>query len=324
MRRSILVFTIFSFVLFYLFPEIPVNNIRTVLEKDSTYAADVLSLYKMKVSTNSDDYWFVIYKNNDGTPFGDIVVVEDNKIKKRIIICSGDFYFKYLFPYYNSILELQIEKFHIKPMTNFIYDWNNDGIDDVLFFQSIGNDYCYRILTIDTVNNEIKYLLTIQKPYYEPFCPFEFIIYKGKRGIKVDDSYEVKEKYDEYGVEQSIHPKWSFYYWNPSKGKYTKDKNATAAELDTIHGSPDFFADAGLDYSKLGRLLTKEDIQNLTKAQLHIYRNAVYARHGRSFKREDLQSLFNEYGWYRKNPDYSDDLLTDIDKANIKLIQGLE
>ena len=53
-------------------------------------------------------------------------------------------------------------------------------------------------------------------------------------------------------------------------------------------------------------------------------RNAVYARHGRTFKSVDLQSLWECYTWYKKNPNYSDSLLTDIDKYNIELIQKYE
>ena len=53
-------------------------------------------------------------------------------------------------------------------------------------------------------------------------------------------------------------------------------------------------------------------------------RNAVYARHGRSFKSVDLQSLWECYAWYKKNPNYSDDLLTETDKYNIEIIKSYE
>ena len=50
----------------------------------------------------------------------------------------------------------------------------------------------------------------------------------------------------------------------------------------------------------------------------------VYARHGRTFKSVDLQSLWECYTWYEKNPNYSDDLLTETDKYNIELVQKFE
>ena len=50
----------------------------------------------------------------------------------------------------------------------------------------------------------------------------------------------------------------------------------------------------------------------------------MYARHGRTFRSEDLQSLFNVYAWYKPDNEYTEDKLTDIDRANIKLIQEFE
>ena len=50
----------------------------------------------------------------------------------------------------------------------------------------------------------------------------------------------------------------------------------------------------------------------------------MYARHGRTFKSEYLQALFNEYAWYKPDKEYSDAKLSETDKANIKLIQEFE
>ena len=86
----------------------------------------------------------------------------------------------------------------------------------------------------------------------------------------------------------------------------------------------DLFTNNESDFSKLDSKLTAEDLQDLDKAQLRLMRNAVYARHGRTFRSVDLQSLWNCYTWYKVNPNYSDELLTDIDKYNIKLIQQYE
>ena len=42
------------------------------------------------------------------------------------------------------------------------------------------------------------------------------------------------------------------------------------------------------------------------------------------FQSEDLQTLFNECSWYTKNPEYTDGLLTETDRYNIRLIQKYE
>ena len=116
----------------------------------------------------------------------------------------------------------------------------------------------------------------------------------------------------------------AFYYWSPSEQRYILDESVTQEQLKNAHCPDDYFAYNGLKFSKLDSKLTAEDLQDLDKAQLRLMRNAVYARHGRTFKSVDLQSLWNCYTWYKVNPNYSDELLTDIDKYNIKLIQQHE
>ena len=115
-----------------------------------------------------------------------------------------------------------------------------------------------------------------------------------------------------------------FYYWSPSEQRYILDETVTQQQLENAHCPDDYFAYNGLKFSKLDSKLTDGDLRDLDKAQLRLMRNAVYARHGRTFKSVDLQSLWNCYTWYKTNPNYSDELLTDIDKYNIKLIQQYE
>ena len=116
----------------------------------------------------------------------------------------------------------------------------------------------------------------------------------------------------------------AFYYWSPSEQRYILDETVTQEQLENAHCPDDYFAYNGLKFSKLDSKLTDGDLRDLDKAQLRLMRNAVYARHGRTFKSVDLQSLWNCYTWYKVNPNYSDELLTDIDKYNIKLIQQHE
>lgn len=74
----------------------------------------------------------------------------------------------------------------------------------------------------------------------------------------------------------------------------------------------------------LGARLSAADLAGMDKAQLRLLRNAVYARHGRTFASADLQALFGGQIWYKPNPNYSDDLLTETDRANIALILEFE
>jgi len=44
----------------------------------------------------------------------------------------------------------------------------------------------------------------------------------------------------------------------------------------------------------------KDELQNLSKSQLRILRNAFYAREGYDFKSADLRELFSQFDWYKK------------------------
>lgn len=47
------------------------------------------------------------------------------------------------------------------------------------------------------------------------------------------------------------------------------------------------------------RILTDADVAGLSKAELQIARNEIYARHGRKFNNPDLQAWFNSCSWYK-------------------------
>lgn len=178
---------------------------------------------------------------------------------------------------------------------------------------SVGNGILYSIQSFDFVNNKYKWFLDISVDFPSSIPAFEFIIYNKKQGIKI---YQFNNETRNF--------LWNFYYYDRIKQEYVQDESASSEELEKIHGSPDFFAEAGIDYTKLERLLLSSDLEGFSKPALRIWRNAIYARHGRTFKSEDLQALFNEYAWYKPDENYSAEKLTDIDKANIKLIQEFE
>lgn len=76
-------------------------------------------------------------------------------------------------------------------------------------------------------------------------------------------------------------------------------------------------------YSKIA----KSKIAKLSKKQLRIARNEIYARHGRRFKDKKLQKYFNKKNWYYGyiSPDeFDEDSLNDIEKRNIKLLLKYE
>jgi hypothetical protein len=77
------------------------------------------------------------------------------------------------------------------------------------------------------------------------------------------------------------------------------------------------------------RILNNSDLNNLTKWELRVMRNEIFARHGYVFKTDIMSGYFNKVDWYNKidKLNYSNNasnLLTNIEKKNIKLIQKYE
>ncbi|WP_270606429.1 TcaA 3rd/4th domain-containing protein [Bacillus mobilis] len=71
------------------------------------------------------------------------------------------------------------------------------------------------------------------------------------------------------------------------------------------------------------RKLTSVDLAYVSKEQLKIARNEIYARHGHMFQTKDMQAYFSKQSWYRENP-YFTGKLTDIESYNVELIKSRE
>ena len=62
----------------------------------------------------------------------------------------------------------------------------------------------------------------------------------------------------------------------------------------------------------------------LTNNQLRVMRNAFFAQHGFIFRSQDLANIFGNMRGYIPNPYFHEDMLTEIDRRNIAIIQRLE
>lgn len=72
------------------------------------------------------------------------------------------------------------------------------------------------------------------------------------------------------------------------------------------------------------KMLTEEELKNLTKLDLEIIRNTIFARHGYSFKRTSLRYFFEAADWYVPVSNNVDKELTKLEKANIALLSRME
>lgn len=101
---------------------------------------------------------------------------------------------------------------------------------------------------------------------------------------------------------------------NPDE--YIPPKNQQSGN--TYRNVPGDYPHASTEY------LNANELRYLSKQDLLLMRNEIFARHGYIFKRDDLYNHFITKSWY--NPRYKDvsRLLSPIEKANINMIKGFE
>ncbi len=161
-----------------------------------------------------------------------------------------------------------------------------------------------------------------------------------------------------YATENSPVDKMSFkmgnetYYANVNKGTTTGQINGrykyiTAhATSETFNGKPVYEITSMSDdkpaastgtvsyqgeyvlANSSSEYVTDAQLGGLSKSELSIARNEIYARHGRKFNSSSLQKYFEAKSWYKVNNsyNYSDDSanLTKVEKANIQKILKAE
>lgn len=134
----------------------------------------------------------------------------------------------------------------------------------------------------------------------------------------------------------------TLYYANVSEGSTTeqiKNKNITITahpteeryKGNTIYEitSMTYYDDKDYIIPTSGtKLLTKNDVKDMSKQQLALARNEIYARHGRRFQMAEFRDYFAKKSWYKENPNYNYDNegsnLNDIEAKNVVLLLSIE
>ncbi|HEX6280134.1 MAG TPA: YARHG domain-containing protein [Pyrinomonadaceae bacterium] len=106
--------------------------------------------------------------------------------------------------------------------------------------------------------------------------------------------------------------------WKPNDAK-RPEKSYTLARK-----AFSYRADVGNWPEASQRLLKTADVENLTKGELELMRNEIFARHGYCFNRKELRQQFENEEWYVPNTVDIKDFLTEIEKKNIALIKRYE
>lgn len=71
-------------------------------------------------------------------------------------------------------------------------------------------------------------------------------------------------------------------------------------------------------------LLTSKDVENMKRGDLEVMRNAIYARHGYTFRNRNMRVLFDNVEWYMPvSTDIRADL-TEVEQQNVALLKRYE
>lgn len=75
------------------------------------------------------------------------------------------------------------------------------------------------------------------------------------------------------------------------------------------------------------RLLSSAELQDMSNFELFVARNEIFARHGRTFQKQELKDHFGSKGWYHGtvSPEaFTDSMLSDVERKNNETIKAVE
>lgn len=110
-------------------------------------------------------------------------------------------------------------------------------------------------------------------------------------------------------------------------GIVTETDTVALTEPTVQESSSNYYSDSILLWKSYYEPLTGEDCEDLTKDELRIARNEIYAAYGRIFTSQDLIDYFNNKPWYVGTipaDQFSESVLTEVQKSNVRLIQSYE
>lgn len=109
--------------------------------------------------------------------------------------------------------------------------------------------------------------------------------------------------------------------WTSHKTKkvsYGKSEDGTEESYETDQQR--YATDAIFTVNASKQKLTEKDLKNLPKLDMEIIKNAIFARHGYSFKKETFRQFFNQSAWYVPVSNNVDAELTPLEKENAALL----
>jgi len=97
-----------------------------------------------------------------------------------------------------------------------------------------------------------------------------------------------------------------------------------ASETIPSEANEGFAAEQDFLFPSDSELITEDYLMTLTKEEIALLRNEIFARHGYIFRTEPFKTYFSSKPWYTPNENYDDSLLSEIEKTNAETIIAFE
>lgn len=148
--------------------------------------------------------------------------------------------------------------------------------------------------------------------------------------MKIKDIYrlkvEVQMKTDKIGALETIEEVEIFYGESEALTKLKKEieaKQKTKKEVEIVELEPIYDNEFIIPYSDY-QVLTRADVMHLTKWELRLARNEIYARHGYVFKSSELARYFSDQSWYVPRRNFKESDLNSVEVYNVRFIKKYE
>lgn len=214
--------------------------------------------------------------------------------------------------------------------------------DKNISLEEIINDYCTinstQIITKEMILNRIDY--EKYQVLYKLFLKEEKekTIKNRKKlfgGIAIMVSFVTISLIYEVLNQDKTLPTNESSYSNDVNEYYDENYNDSSEnnENNIQNNNQDIFSNDYVFYDSNSRYLEEWELENLTKYELKIARNEIYARYGYDFKDEKLSDYFYSKQWYVNKiqadgtidpEEWTDDNLNEYEKSNINLIRKYE
>lgn len=293
---------------------------------DSAYRAWLSVNTESSENAVSDSEWLEAYKN---------AYARNNEGNKYCFIGQSNTGVPYLakawggLDYYNGSEVVSLcysQNIEYNPVTNKVYEYSHTSLSNG------GGDNFY---LIDLNIGEVELSCAEVTEDWDT----GIVKYYGDNGEVSEEEYirisdEMSKRFGDGG---NIIETWydsvelAYRAYNIKRGSISASASASAANAsepaDTALATDNTSASEYVLKDSSSRYLTKDDLQGLSADDCRIARNEIYARHGRKFDDEGLQSHFNSCSWYRgtiEPGDFQETMLSDIEVANKNLIVEYE